>query len=351
MLIQAICDSIMGQKVSEKSTFTPKDVSLFLQGKLASSQKVREIIFFGNSARNRKVEIKVEAEELLLFIYIGDELINKYAPEKMRVQELEEDSNFSSFIKKVQEKMEHAVCQAIFTGGLSEEDFYKTPPEEVPTKTDIEKLQKKLKIKEALESQRTFAKSFTVKRLTSTLDAILSSSKTYMHYTEWGEICIEGNSLSPKKVTLFADSKRQCFQLRFVFGDRVCPFCEEESLLNTTEIQQIRDAEESERMELLFSMAREKLEDDILLSIFNGATRPEEVLGEWHKFDYATKKPANKKLLKEVQELAAEVLADFSPKNFSDKTDENMEKLFKTILKLSDNVERNFSDRMSWRRY
>lgn len=351
MLIQAICDSIMGQKVSEESTFTEKSLSKVLQGKLASNEKIGELVFFGNSVRNRKVEIKMGAEELLLFIHIGDELINKYAPEKMSVQELGEAPSFDTFIKKVQEKMEHAVCQAIFINGFSEKAFYEAPPEEIPTKTDIEKLRKKLKIKESLESQKTFAKSFTVKRLTSTLDAILSSSKTYMHYTEWGEICIEGNSLSPKRITLYADSKRQCFQLRFVFGDRACPFCEEESLLNTTEIQQIRDAEESERMTVLFSMVREKLEDDILLSIFNGATRPEEILGEWHKFDYMTKKPANKKLLKEVQVLATEVLADFSPKNFSDKTDVNMEKLFKTILRLSDNVERNFSDRMSWRRY
>ena len=119
MLIQAICDSIMGQKVSEKSTFTPKDVSSFLQGKLASSQKIGELIFFGNSVRNRKVEIKMGAEELLLFIHIGDELINKYAPEKMSVQELGEAPSFDTFIKKVQEKMEHAVCQAIFINGFS----------------------------------------------------------------------------------------------------------------------------------------------------------------------------------------------------------------------------------------
>ena len=217
--------------------------------------------------------------------------------------------------------------------------------------TAIEKLRRKLKIKESLESQRTFAKSFTIKQLNATIDDMLSATKTYTNNKEWGEICIEGNNLSPKKITLYADSKKQCFQLTFSYGNIPFPHREEETFLNITDIQRLKEVDETERMELLFFMAREKLENDILLSICAEKIHPDEILGEWHKFDYEWKKNENKKLLQKVQELATEILADFSPKNFSDKTDENMGKLFKTILELNEHVEWDARNIMSWKRH
>ena len=350
MLIQAIYDSIMSQKNSEKSTFTDKKFSSLLQKGLPK-ENLGKLIFVGGKVRNREVEIKMNEEELLLFFYIGGEIINKDAPEKIKVQEFDKDTDFDIFLQKVQEKMEHAVCQAIFSGILSEEAFYEAPPEEILTKSDIEKLRKKLKIKESLESQKTFAQLFTIKRLNSTIDAMLSSDKTYTYNKEWGEICIEGNSLSPKKITLFADSKKQCFKLLFSYGKFSFLRSKAETLLDVKDIRRLKETEEDKRMKLLFSMAREKLEDEILLSICDESTQPDEILGEWHKFNYEEKKSENKKLLKETQELTSEILADFSPKNFSDKTDVNMEKLFETILKLSENVEWDARRIMSWRKY
>lgn len=181
---------------------------------------------------------------------------------------------------------------------------------------------------------------------------MLSSNKVY--YTpneEWGKICIEGNSLSPKKVILYTNFKKQCFELLFLYDKFPFPHRKTETFLDITDIRRLKEAEEDKRMELLFSMAREKLEDEILLSIYDGTTQSDEILGEWHKFNYRERMSGNKKLLKDVQEFATKVLADFSSKNFSDKTDENMEKLFETILRLSENVEWDARHIMSWRRY